>query len=72
MVRYGVRHWAHGPCLFKARDIDGINAPHTWQLGRLSVVAMLEAGVTLEQVWEWGARIDAERQRDQASSRPRR
>jgi len=60
MVKYGVRHHAHAVCLYRHRGIDAINALHTWQLRHLPIVAMMGAGITLEQVRAWQARIEAD------------
>lgn len=60
MVKYGVRHHAHAVCLYQSRGIEAIDALHTWQLRRLPIVAMMGAGVTLEQVRVWQARISSE------------
>ncbi len=60
MMKYGVRHHAHAVCLYHRQGIEAINALHTWQLRHLPVVAMMGAGVTLEQVRVWQARIAAE------------
>ena len=71
MVKYGVRHHAHPACLYRNRGIEAINALHTWQLRHLPILVMMEAGVTLDQVREWQARIeteDAERTAHDATS----
>ncbi len=60
MVRYGVRHHAHAVCLYQHRGIEAIDELHTWELRHLPVVAMMGAGVTLEQVRGWQARIASE------------
>jgi len=60
MMKYGVRHHAHAVCLYQRRGIQGIDELHTWQLRHLPIVAMMSAGVTLEQVRVWQARIAAE------------
>lgn len=57
MVKYGVRHHAHAVCLYQRRGIGAIDALHTWQLRHLPIVAMMGAGVTLDQVRTWQARI---------------
>jgi hypothetical protein len=60
MVKYGVRHHAHAVCLYQHRGIEAIDDLHTWQLRHLPIVAMMGAGVTLEQVRGWQNRIAAE------------
>ncbi len=60
MVKYGVRHHAHAVCLYQHRGIEAIDKLHTWQLRHLPIVGMMEAGVTLEQVRVWQARIAAD------------
>lgn len=60
MLRYSVRHWAHAVCLYQHKGIEFFNEMYTWQLRRLPIVALMGAGVTLEQVEVWRARIDAE------------
>ena len=60
MVKYGVRHHAHAVCLYQRRGIEAIDALHTWQLRHLPIVAMMGAGVTLDQVRAWQVRIVAE------------
>lgn len=60
MVKYGERHWAHPVCLYQRKGIEVIDALHTWQLRHLPVLAMMEVGVTVDQVQAWTARIDAE------------
>lgn len=53
MIKYAARHWAHPVCLYKARGLDAINNLHTWQIRRLPVLLMVEAGVPLDQVRGW-------------------
>lgn len=77
MVHYAVRHWAHPVCLYKSKGIEAIDALHTWQIQHLPVLAMMEAGVSVEQIHAWQARIEAEQARlagehDQARRKPRR
>jgi hypothetical protein len=60
MTKYGTRHYAHAVCLYQHRGIEAINALHTWQLRHLPIVAMMGAGVTLDQVRMWQVRIAAE------------
>lgn len=60
MTKYGVRHHAHAVCLYQHRGIEALDAMHTWQLRHLPIVALMGAGVTLEQVRVWQARIAAE------------
>lgn len=60
MVKYGMRHHAHAVCLYQHRDIEAIDALHTWQLRHLPIVALMGVGVTLEQVRAWQARIASE------------
>jgi hypothetical protein len=60
MVKYGVRHHARAVCLYQRRGIGAIDELYTWQLRHLPIVAMMGAGVTLEQVRVWLARIAAE------------
>lgn len=64
LTKYGVRHHAHAVCLYQRRGIEALDAMHTWQLRHLPIVALMGAGVTLEHVRVWQARIaveDAER-----------
>jgi hypothetical protein len=60
MVKYGIRHHAHAVCLYQHRGFKAVDELHTWQLRHLPVVAMMAAGVTLEQIRAWQARIEAE------------
>lgn len=60
MLRYSVRHWAHAVCLYRHKGIEFLNELYTWQLRHLPIVALMGAGVTLEQLRAWEARIDAE------------
>jgi hypothetical protein len=60
MMKYGVRHHAHAVCLYQHRGVEALNELHTWQLRHLPIVALMGAGVTLEQVRAWQARITAE------------
>ncbi len=60
MVKYGTRHYAHAVCLYQHRGIEALDALHIWQLRHLPIVALMGAGVTLEQVRAWQARIAAE------------
>jgi len=69
MVKYGTRHHAHAVCLYRHRGLAAINALHTWQLRRLPILAMMEAGATLEQVRGWQARIAAEEAADADKAR---
>jgi hypothetical protein len=47
-------------CLYRHRGIGAIDELHTWQLRHLPIVAMMGAGVTLEQVRAWQVRIAGE------------
>lgn len=60
MVKYGVRHHAHAVCLYQHRGITAIDALPIAELRHLPIVAMMGAGVTLEQVRVWQARIAAD------------
>lgn len=60
LVHYAVRHWAHPVCLYKRKGLETINALHTWQIRHLPVIAMMEAGVAIEQIRAWAARIEAD------------
>lgn len=65
MVHYAVRHWAHPVCLYKSKGLEALNALHTWQIRRLPVLPLMKAGVPVEQIHAWGARIEEEdRQRE--------
>ncbi len=66
MIKYGVRHYAHPVCFYKRRGIEAIDALETWQIKHLPVVLMMEAGVPLEKIREWSARIEAEDARIEA------
>jgi hypothetical protein len=57
MAKYGTRHYAHAVCLYQRRGIEAIDALHTWQLRHLPIVALMGAGVTLDQVRAWQVRI---------------
>lgn len=52
LVKYGVRHYAHGPCLVKHRGVDAIAALHAWKIARLPVLLMQKAGVSFERLEE--------------------
>jgi hypothetical protein len=60
MVKYAVRHHAHAVCLYRRMGIEAVDALHAWQLRHIPILAMMEAGVTLDQVRAWQARIEAE------------
>jgi hypothetical protein len=60
MVKYGVRHYAHPVCLYRAKGIEAIDALQTWQIRHLPVLLMMEAGVSLEKLEEWNKRIKAD------------
>lgn len=57
MVKYGVRHHAHAVCLYQHRGIGALDELHPWQLRHLPIVALMGAGVSLEKVRGWQARI---------------
>lgn len=57
MVKYGVRHHAHAVCLYQSRGIGALDELHPWQLRHLPLVALMGAGVPLEKVRGWQARI---------------
>ncbi len=52
LVKYGVRHYAHGPCLATHRGVDAIASLHAWQIARLPVLLMQKAGVSFEKLEE--------------------
>lgn len=60
MVKYGIRHYAHPACLYKAKGIAAIDVLQTWQIRHIAVLPMMEAGVPVEKIHEWNARIEAD------------
>ncbi len=50
LVRYGVRHYAHGPCLYRARGLASIVRLPRWMIEQLPVFLMQREGVHLEEV----------------------
>ncbi len=49
LVKYAVRHYAHGPCLATHRGVEAIAALHAWQIARLPVLLMQKVGVSFEK-----------------------
>lgn len=53
LVKYGVRHYAHGPCLATHRGVEAIAALHAWQIAQLPVMLMGRAGVSFSMLEEF-------------------
>ena len=52
LVKYAVRHYAHGPCLATHRGVEAIASLHAWQIAQLPVLLMRKAGVSPEKLEE--------------------
>lgn len=48
LVKYGVRHYAHGPCLVQHRGIEAIARLRAWQIAALPALRMAKAGVSFD------------------------
>ena len=46
LVRYALRCYAHGHCLYLRRGIGAIASLRAWQIGALPVLPMKRAGVS--------------------------
>ena len=50
LVKYGVRHYAHAVCAYKAKGEAWIAGLHRWQREQLPAMALVKAGLPLARL----------------------
>lgn len=71
MVKYGVRHYAHWPCLIERKGFEGLMALTDWQLGQMPFLLLDRINPAQKAVIVERIKSDAQRTADYLARRPR-